>query len=37
MFGVENRTTVPIEVLFSISKTKNCARSTGNPVLKEGN
>lgn len=35
MFGVENRTTVPIEVTLNISKAKNCAYSSATPVIKK--
>jgi hypothetical protein len=35
MFGCENRTTVPLEVSFSVGKSKNCARSTVAPLVKK--
>lgn len=28
MFGCENRTTVPLEVMFSVRRSHNCARSS---------
>ena len=35
MYGIENRTTVPIEVTLNVSKSKNCAFSTMGPVVKK--
>lgn len=35
MFGCENRTTVPIEVTFNVSKLTNCARSTQQNIIKK--
>jgi hypothetical protein len=35
MYGVENRTTVPIEVTLNIGKSKNCSFNTANTVIKK--
>ena len=34
MFGCENRTTVPIEVSFNVSKSLNCSKSSKLPLIK---
>ncbi len=35
MFGVENRTTVPIEVTFDVSKLPGCLKSTQQSIVKK--
>lgn len=35
MFGCENRTTVPIEVTFDISRLPGCLRSTQQAIVKK--
>jgi hypothetical protein len=35
VYGVENRTTVPIEVTFSVAKSQNIAFNTTVPTIKK--
>lgn len=35
MYGVENRTTMPIEVTLNVSKSNNCEFNTQNHTVKK--